>query len=437
MADPVLSGQSAVSSSLSALLPAVNDRSVLRLREALLSNERTISVQMQEILARPPRQRTKIWEFGTNLHCSIIGTCLSTAELRQVLVKAGMKECATASEHDVHASGVRVAGKNRDGAKLLHKALDRRHRVAINRFERAKSADEVRTLWQAAVRNGDIPGAYWAALTHPATDEGLVREIFTEVHMLSHLVGAANRADIRRLRQLELEKAELEEKVARQEQRLRDTIVTRDRTIRELSRALEERIVPDCHDGDQNNEGAWTALAADLKHRLARCDSRRERVERQFGEVRVALNAERNAREAAEQRETELRLELDALEASLARVDDDAPCVDAAGNLTGRTVLYVGGRPAQIGHLRILAERAGATFLHHDGGIEERGGLLAGLISRADAVLFPVDCISHAAMLLVKRLCGQCGKPFVPLRTSGLAPFCTALQHPALCGQEG
>jgi hypothetical protein len=35
-------------------------------------------------------RRTKIWEFGANLHCSIIGTCLSTAELRQILRKAGV-----------------------------------------------------------------------------------------------------------------------------------------------------------------------------------------------------------------------------------------------------------------------------------------------------------------------------------------------------------
>jgi len=46
--------------------------------------------------------------------------------------------------------------------------------------------------------------------------------------MLSHLVGAANRADIRRLRQLEAENAQLEAKVARQQKDLRDAAVARD-----------------------------------------------------------------------------------------------------------------------------------------------------------------------------------------------------------------
>lgn len=66
------------------------------------------------------------------------------------------------------------------------------------------------------------PGAYWAALSHPATNDVLLREIFADVHMLSHLVGAANRADIRRLRQLEDENTELQAKVGRQQQQQRD-----------------------------------------------------------------------------------------------------------------------------------------------------------------------------------------------------------------------
>jgi hypothetical protein len=115
----------------------------------------------------------------------------------------------------------------------------------------------------------------------------------------------------------------------------------------------------------------------------------------------------------------------------------EADCeADEAARAVGLTLLYVGGRQARIGHLRAVAERASAIFLHHDGGIEEREGLLPGLISRADAVLFPVDCISHAAMSLVKRLCQQTDKPFLPLRGAGLAPFCAALQQPPLRTQE-
>ena len=428
-------------SSLTPLRPSGIGFDALAATALPMPGEHELSRRVQQILAPASRGRTKIWEFGTNLHCSIIGTCLSTSELRHVLIKLGLKEAATtATEHELHASGVLIAGKHREGAKLLHKALDRRHRVAIKQFERAKSTAEVRALWQEAVKRGDIPGAYWAALTHAATDDALVREIFSAVHMLSHLVGAANRADIRRLRQLESEKAALEAKIARQQQQLRDAVVSRDATIRELRCMLEQQISEDrvsSAEVSRSSDGEiWMALAADLKRRLATSESRRERIESQLVETRSALTAERDARADAEQRQSELRQELDAMEASLAAAEGTDITGTRIGCRLDLTVLYVGGRQAQVGHLRALAERAGAVFLHHDGGVDERGGLLPGLVSRADAVLFPVDCVSHAAMSAVKRLCRQAGKPFVPLRSAGLAPFYAALNRAAVPHQE-
>jgi len=399
-----------------------------------------LSMRVQRLLAPAKRGRRRIWDFDGKLHCSIIGTCLSTGELRQVLLKLAHQEAAAASEHDLHASGVLIAGSHRDGGKLLHKALDRRHRLAINQFDRAKTAPEVRALWQDAMQRGEVPGAYWAALTHPATNDTLVREIFAEVHMLSHLVGAANRADIRRLRTLEAENAELQAKVERQQRQLRDAIVSRDTTIRELQRALEARIhVGSDRASDQAaaaDEAGWEALAGDLKARLTRCDARRTVIQQQLAEARTALAAERNSRLLGEQREGALRHELAAIEASLSVADETAEAAEQSTEWIGLTLLYVGGWPAQIAHIRALAERRGAVLLHHDGGMEERGGLLPGLVSRADAVLFPVDCISHAAMSRIKRLCRQSSKPFMPLRSGGLAPFCAAVKSAALSGSE-
>lgn len=384
-----------------------------------------ITRELEELLARPPRQRSKLWEFGTNLHCSIIGTCLTTAELRQVLTKLDRTEVPGATEHDVHASAVLIAGKHQDGAKLLHKALDRRHRVAVNQFDKAKTAADVRALWREASKRGEIPGAYWAALTHPATNEGLVRQIFAEVHMLSHIVGAANRADIRRLRQLEADNAALEARRLRQQQQLQEAIAARDGALR----ALEARAEP--LPAVASPPPVDNGLAEELKSRLARCETHRERIEEQLTEARTALSAAADARVAAEDRAAALQHELDLVEACLT--------TDRAGALPrlDMTLLYVGGRPAQIGHLREVAESTGAVFLYHDGGIEERGGLLPGLVSRAHAVLFPVDCISHAAMLTVKRLCRLAGKKFVPLRSAALAPFCAVLKHFALLATEG
>jgi hypothetical protein len=70
-------------------------------------------------------------EFDASLHCSIVGTCLTTTELRHVLDK--LKIGATASDHELHALGVSLAGRREAGAKFLQKALDRRRPYGPNR----------------------------------------------------------------------------------------------------------------------------------------------------------------------------------------------------------------------------------------------------------------------------------------------------------------
>jgi hypothetical protein len=55
-----------------------------------------------------------------------------------------------------------------------------------------------------------------------------------------------------------------------------------------------------------------------------------------------------------------------------------------------------------------------------DGGIEHHLNLLAGLASRADLVVFPVDCISHHAAQVAKQLRRQAAKRFIPLRSASV-----------------
>jgi hypothetical protein len=172
------------------------------------------------------------------MHCSIVGTCLSTIELHKIIAKVKGHDLKGFSDLAIHEEAVLVAGHQGAASRLLQKALDRRHEMTIKRFIRAQNVNEVRGLWDDARRNGDIPGAYWALLTHPATTQELRQAAFADVHMLSHLVGAANRADIRRLATLETERAELALKVEKQEAQLRDAIVTRDATIRRLNDVL-------------------------------------------------------------------------------------------------------------------------------------------------------------------------------------------------------
>jgi hypothetical protein len=374
-------------------------------------------------------RRTKIWEFNTNLHCSIIGTCLSTGELRQVLRKFSLAthEC---SDHDLHRTAVTLAGRHDEAARQLHKALDRRHKLVVSQFDKATTEEAVYALWRDSVRRGDIPGAYWATLTHPLSTQAMIREAFGEVHMLSHLVGSANRADIRRLCALESEKTELEARLERQQQALHTAVATRDAQIQALRSALTARIVaePVMPEAD----GALRGLVADLERRLAAETRRRTTLEERLAAAQTDRDTERAARFFAERERDAMRLELECVESSLSLPDDsaDAP----AARLDGVVLLYVGGRPNQVTHMRAVVERLGATFLHHDGGVENHPNLLPGLTSRSGLVLFPVDCISHDAANAVKSLCRQGGKRFIPLRSASVTCLLSALQTKAVMG---
>jgi hypothetical protein len=86
-----------------------------------------------------PKQRTRIWDLHNSLHCSIIGTCLTSGELRRLLVRLNVKGADTADDHDLHMLGVVLASRPQAGAKILQKTLDRRHDVALRQFARAKT----------------------------------------------------------------------------------------------------------------------------------------------------------------------------------------------------------------------------------------------------------------------------------------------------------
>jgi len=92
-------------------------------------------------------------------------------------------------------------------------------------------------------------------------------------------------------------------------------------------------------------------------------------------------------------------------------------------DLAGRCILYVGGRNRLCAHFRTLVEQQNGRFIHHDGGREESPQRLDALLSQVDAVLCPIDCVSHDAVSRIKRDCKRNGKHFMLLSQSSLSAF--------------
>ena len=102
---------------------------------------------------------------------------------------------------------------------------------------------------------------------------------------------------------------------------------------------------------------------------------------------------------------------------------------DEAGiDLSGLSILFVGGRQQQGTHFRQVVEGCNGRFAYHDGGMEHNLNRLPGLLQKADITLFPVDNISHAGQRQVKTLCRQWNKPFLALRRCGAGALMQALE---------
>jgi Uncharacterized protein conserved in bacteria (DUF2325) len=378
-------------------------------------------------------RRAKLSELDSHLHCSIIGTCLSTSELRKLLPKFTLLDRHSATDLEIHHSAVELAIEGGAGCKALQKALDTRYAVALRKFEAAKDPETLEKLWEEALKSGDIPPAYWAVMTHAQATLSVRQAAFGELHMLSHLVGAANRADIRRLIALEEENAALKEKVERQQSRLHEMSAQRDATIRELNEQLvtasaQPRRVSDMDPSEFQAEvtALREALAA-RDDRLAIHTSRREAAEqRALDEQNHALALSKRLDDALATL-TAVQAECSALEQAMMvstnSTDSTASQQTSLSKLSGKRVVYVGGRPGSNAVLRQIVESAGGDFVVHDGGIENRKGAFAAALPKADIVVFPVDCVDHDSMNLLKRVCDRHQVDYHPVRTASVASF--------------
>lgn len=387
-----------------------------------------------------PRRRLKLWELDHRFHCLVIGTCLTIDELRRLARKAGISVGAAMSHYELHHSFVQLAGNPVFAARAIHKWLDRKFAAAVKRSSACRNVGELGALWDVASAAGDIAGAFWALVTHALAEGALLERIYGEVHMLSHLAGHSNHSARHELAMLKRRVAELEDVQARSAEAARLRIKDLERRAEVLSEraqrldVLKRELAAAQAELEmlQNGEAlAWLraekeALATQLEQALARVQAA-EREARGWAKLasstatmhpspgRPTLVEAPAAAEAPEP--------MTCLRQCGASGADDCPRPD----LCGRRVLYVGGRNRQVAHFRALAARHNGELLHHDGGLSESTTRLAAMIQSVDAVVCPIDCVSHEACLHIKHACKRMAKPFFTLRSASLASFLEAL----------
>ena len=386
--------------------------------------------------------RKRIWELN-DYQCSIIGACLSPAELVKLSRRFGQSPPSKATDYSVHSTHVALCTYDCPVARAVEKALNRKYATTLRRFAKAKDDDALAELWRRAVQDGDIPGPYWALLSHPLVSVKLRAQAFGEVHMLSHITGAESRRDLQQHAALakELERtgellAKLRAHSGAKIRSLRRDNKDKQQLIRELAKEVEllrqrsKPLAPAALNAEnsalQRSLGMQMLRLVEMKSENRALGQRLRALEQRL----ETLQEERNAR-AEEVAFLEIEL------ARLAARDDAAcpqGCPDAGTDrcpsplLCGKRILYVGGRVNLVRHYRELVERLGGEFRHHDGGVEESPQLLHKLLSGMDAVLCPRDCISHEACRCVKEACRKGVTQLLMLRSSGLSSLARCLE---------
>ena len=413
-------------------LPAVAGADATQLASLPLS-EPTVEIPLR------PRHR-KLWELGSSYHCPIIGTCLTVADLRKAARRAGIRDVDAYGDYELHVTAVRETQSRNRLAEQVHKMLDDKFRVVLARFARLSDERERLQSWREHVERGEVAGMFWAIMSAGDADQRLIDRAYMDVHMLSHQVGAGQRADLRRLADLTRENGELRERLARLQARHKTELAVKAQSHAATQRLLSETRgeAAELRRRLQSQVSQPSPALAEFRAAVARVRSAHERdvrraddAEARTESLRVALATAQEQLEVAEQ----------ALASLLATTARDCPARDgevcALPDMGGRCVLCVGGQVSLADHYQALIERCNGRFAFHDGGLEHRTQRLHALLARADAVIVPADHVSHSAYYEVKRTCKQLGKPCVMLPNAGLTSLARGLRMLATMADDG
>lgn len=381
------------------------------------------------------RRRRKLWEISAGHHCIVIGTCISMPELRRLARRAGVEQWNTASDYELHHDiAVSCARERTRLSTLMHKDLERKFALAIRRFANAKSDGEIRAWWKEALARGDVAGALWAIMTHPMASEQTLCTAGEELHMLSHQMGASNRADLQRLAEFERENQSLKDQLQRHMSKSAGQIAQKDALITALETRVAEAAAAyrRCEQTEARLRELEDKGAVAELQRLVAAESRRaQRAAERAGELAgAAARCVRLERELAHaRRECEAaECMLQSVLAQRSSADGAPPHTTGAADFDGRCVLCVGGRTGLVEQYRLLVEHCGGEFLHHDGGLEDNSRRLQALLASAAAMVCVAGNISHGAYYAVKRYCKQNGKPCVLLKNGSLSSFANGIR---------
>ncbi|BCO28389.1 hypothetical protein MIZ03_3289 [Rhodoferax lithotrophicus] len=385
-----------------------------------LAREARSDVQPQ---TRSGSGRRKLWELSSNAACLVTGVCLHFYEVQKLACKVGM-EVDACSEYDLHGL-VSQECRNRCAlAELVQRELDSRFALSVQQSQRLKTTEALARWWDDSCDDSDWAGEFWAVLSHPRCSSDLEDIVLGQVHMLEHRASMTVRTAATWRNEILAERQRLAQELASVQQRIQ-------------AQAVEHATAV----------AVWQAECVKMRASVIRAETERDLAQTRLQELKSlepdVLTRQRlledNQRLQAQNEKLLMRVlqrenhEVD--KPVLKSVSEDEGKSSLAGlfnpalDLNERQVLCVGGRTSSIPVYREVIEDRGASFMHHDGGEENKASRLVSQLQAADVVICQVGCISHDAYWRVKEHCKRTGKPCLFVEMSGRSALERALGH--------
>jgi flagellar biosynthesis GTPase FlhF len=374
------------------------------------------------------RNRHNLGEIDRFL-CPLVGTCLTLKETQKIA--RHFKYVGGASAYKLHIWIIEACRKLPAVAKHVQKFLDRKYRLTINRID-AVAGQGLNLVWQEALKEGQIAGAFYAITTRVDTPEDVMQQVFGDIHMMSHLQGAEARAELKEYGQLRQANEALQERVKRLTGQVERVKNAREEFKRQLS-------------GKEAELADLGRKLAQLEENLISLNAGQELQQLRAANLELAsrLNQEQRAREKLEMRlMKEAVRQIPGMHQSPAAQDPAPEATDSEGEtcplakgdkcrrFCNKLILLVGGPERRESHYRRLVEQDfGGIFLRHDGDCRNGQARLVNMVRQAEVVICPISCTSHQAYHCVKKWCKKLNKPCVLMHNTGVGALTRTLME--------
>jgi hypothetical protein len=378
--------------------------------------------------------RLRLWEIEYFFKCPVIGICLTSSEQRQVLKKAGISS-KHRSDFQIHEILVSSIEKKSHLAERADRLLDRKFTQEIDALT---DLDEKLFMarWEASFRSGDFAGTFWVAATKTDLSIQSRRRIFGTIHMAMH-GNAEQSARLRRNLAFQEEQARKMALKAKEAATARKSLQKELYLIQQENSALSVQLTALEKETEALKRELFSIQKGEIVKEFEKMNARLRQelsalseqiAEKDAHTLRLTEENSCLLNEMDQQMELTRHWQKEARELVngvflQSRCDATCPSFD----LCKKRVLIVGGLTKMEALYRKMIEDSGGTFEYHDGYMKNGLRNLESRLRRADIVLCPTSCNSHAACSLVKSLGKKHNKQVCILASSSLSAVAQAL----------